>query len=99
MTNEQQRITDHDEVRRWAEERGGVPAALKNTLAGDKAGVLYIDFPTYEKRNVDEMTWEEFFKIFDRQNLALVHDATPPGGDSMPGWQLVDRETGVSVTG
>ena len=94
----ERKTTDHEEIRRWVEEHGGLPAAVKNTLAGDAAGVLYLDFPGADKKDVDEMTWEQFFKTFDRQNLALACEDAPPTGDGAPSWQLVDRNTGEPVT-
>ena len=36
--------TDHDEIRRWAEERGGGPATAKGTESGGETGVLRFDF-------------------------------------------------------
>ena len=32
--NESKTTTDHDEIRRWAEERGGKPATVKGTESG-----------------------------------------------------------------
>lgn len=90
-------ITDHEAIRRWIEERGGMPAALKNTMPGDEAGVLYVDFPGYDKKDVAEMTWETFFKIFEEQNLAFKCQEIPPGTNPTGAWQLVDRDTGESV--
>jgi hypothetical protein len=46
--------TNHEEIRRWVEERGGLPAAVKNTLSGDAAGVLYFNFPGADKKDVNE---------------------------------------------
>ena len=89
--------TDHDAIRRWAEERGGVPAAVKNTLAGDRAGVLTIDFPGSRDKDVDEMTWEAFFRIFDRENLALSYQETAPDGSPSITYDIVARESGESV--
>lgn len=41
--------TDHEEIRRWAEERGGRPASVKGTEHGrEKAGILRINFPGSE---------------------------------------------------
>ena len=31
--------TDHEEIRKWAEERGGVPATVKRTESNGEAGV------------------------------------------------------------
>ena len=40
--------TDHDEVRRWAEARGGKPAIVTRTEgAHGEPGILRIDFPGY----------------------------------------------------
>jgi hypothetical protein len=88
---------DHETIRRWMEERGARPAAVKNTLAGDEAGVLYVDFPGAADKDVDELSWETFFKVFDRQNLALRYENMPASGDGAPRWDLVDRDTGESV--
>jgi hypothetical protein len=46
-THGTKRTTDHDEIRKWAESRGGKPATIKGTpKAGEEAGLLRIDFPT-----------------------------------------------------
>jgi len=37
--------TNHDEIRKWAEARGGKPATVKGTESHGEAGVLRIDFP------------------------------------------------------
>ena len=97
MARDMQTTTDHDAIRQWAEERGGVPAAVKNTLAGDRAGILTIDFPGSRDKDVDEMTWEEFFKIFDRENLALSYQETAPDGNLSITYDIVARESGESV--
>ena len=97
MANERKTTTNHEEIRRWVEERGGLPTAVKNTLSGDAAGVLYINFPGADKRDVDEISWEEFFKTFDRQNLAFEYEETPP---DQPNHfcRLVSRDTGEPVS-
>jgi hypothetical protein len=91
MAGEDKATTDHETIRQWVEEHGGVPAAVKNTLPGDEAGVLYIDFPGSIDKDVDEIPWEVFFKKFDEQNLALVYQDEPPGSDLSRSWQLVPR--------
>ena len=97
MTGESKTTTDHGAIRRWMEERGARPAAVKNTLAGDDAGVLYIDFPGQSNKDVDEISWEVFFKKFDDENLAFVYQDTTPSGDLSREGTLVARETGESV--
>ncbi len=64
--------TDHDEIRRWAEERGGSPAAVKRRTRGD-AGILRIDFPGFSGNNLKHISWDEWFDTFDHSELALLH--------------------------
>ena len=37
--------TDHDEIREWAEARGGRPAAVRKTHGKDDPGIIRIEFP------------------------------------------------------
>jgi hypothetical protein len=62
MAGEDKATTDHETIRQWVDEHGGVPVAVKNTLPGDDIGVLYIDFPASIDKDVDEIPWEVFFK-------------------------------------
>lgn len=94
---ERQTTTDHETIRNWVEAHGGIPSTVKNTLPGDEAGVLYIDFPGWVKKDVDETTWEVFFKKFDRENLALSYQDGAAGDDPTALCALVDRATGELV--
>ena len=47
MAGSSHTTTDHDEIRKWAEARGGKPATVKRTESDGEAGVLRIDFPGY----------------------------------------------------
>ena len=86
--------TDHDEIRRWAESRGGSPATVRGTEDGDEAGVLRIDFPGYSgKDRLEPISWEEFFQKFDEKHLAFLYqEETSKGGESRF-FKLVSRET------
>jgi len=94
---ERRTTTDHEAIRGWVEARGGIPSHALNTLPGDAAGALYIDFPGWVKKDVSETTWEIFFKTFDRENLAFAYEDGPPDADPTTLCALVDRETGESV--
>jgi hypothetical protein len=75
-------VTDHDTIRRWAEERGGQPASVKNT-AEDGAGVLRIDFDPEPAEGLELISWETFFEKFDAENLGFLHqDETVDGSIS-----------------
>jgi hypothetical protein len=66
--------TDHETIRRWAEERGGHPARVKGTgKASDKTdGLLRIDFgePT---EGLERITWYDFFQAFEDNKLAFLY--------------------------
>ena len=68
-----QPTTDHDEIRRWVEERGGHPARVKRTGRKNDPGILRIDFPGFSGEDtLEEIEWDEFFEWFERNNLAML---------------------------
>jgi hypothetical protein len=86
--------TDHDEIRRWVEQRGGKPATVKRTSRGDQPGVLRIDFPGYSgEQSLAPIEWDEWFERFDNANLVFLYqDETGSGRDSRFN-KLVSRDT------
>jgi hypothetical protein len=76
--------TDHAEIRRWVEQRGGYPAHVKATGAKNDLGVLRIDFPGFSGEDSLERTdWETWFAAFDQNDLAFLHqDETAEGKQS-----------------
>ena len=71
--------TNHDEIRKWAEARDGHPAVMRTK---GKGGVLRIDFGEREEE-FEPIEWDEFFKIFDQNDLAFLYqDKTQEGGTS-----------------
>lgn len=79
-----QKTTDHKTIQRWVEERGGKPATVSSTKAGDHAGILRIDFPIDGvDENLEHISWDEFFQKFDEEELAFLHqDETADGKTS-----------------
>jgi hypothetical protein len=66
--------TDHQEIRRWVESKGGYPAHVKRTGKKDDPGVLRIDFPGFSgEETLSELSWDEWFKAFDSNRLAFVY--------------------------
>jgi hypothetical protein len=64
--------TDHEEIRAWVEERGGRPACVKGTDSGDTC-LLRIDYPGFAGEDrLEPIEWEEFFEIFDEQELVFL---------------------------
>ena len=74
---------NHDEIRKWVEQRGGHPAVVAATENNDRpGGLLRIDYDEpggNDDTRLHRISWEEFFEIFDRNDLAFLHD---PEGDS-----------------
>ena len=77
---------DHDEIRRWAEARGAVPAEVADTDKGRGTGLLRFCFPDAPNQNnsgLREISWDEFFQKFDQNNLELVYqEKTAEGQES-----------------
>jgi hypothetical protein len=93
--------TDHDEIRRWVEERGGRPAVVKATRGkGDDVGILRIDFPGFSgEGTLEPISWEEFFEKFDREGLAFVYQETTASGQKSNFNEIVKRETVMERAG
>ena len=100
MPSKSKVTTDHEEIRRWAEERGGKPARVKRTGGGDDPGILRIDFPGYSGADsLEEISWDEFFRKFDENGLALLYQETTAGGQRSNFNKLISRETEQAASG
>ncbi|HZS49860.1 MAG TPA: ferritin-like domain-containing protein [Bryobacterales bacterium] len=85
--------TDHEEIRRWAEERGGKPAAVKGTGGKGDIGMIRIDFPGYSGgESLQPISWDEWFQKFEDSNLALVYQERTATGQKSNFNKLVSRE-------
>lgn len=75
---------DHSTIKKWTEEREGKPAVVESTSnSGKGGGLLRIDFPGYAEDNLKNISWEEFFRIFDENNLQFLYqEKTKDGGES-----------------
>ncbi|WP_424493809.1 hypothetical protein [Salinimicrobium sp. GXAS 041] len=76
--------TDHSEIKKWAEERKGIPSVVESTQSnGEGGGLLRINFPGYAEDNLKDISWEEFFRIFDENDLQFLYqEETKDGGES-----------------
>ena len=95
---ESKTTTDHDEIRRWAEERGGQPARVIGTGKEGDPGLLRIEFPggPGDDSNLEPISWEEFFDAFEENGLAFVYQEEKASGETSTFSKLVSRE-GVST--
>ena len=83
-THEAHRTRDHETIRHWVEERGGSPASVKETMEGEHAGLLRIDFPDYSgEGTLEHIPWQDFFGKFDEAHLEFLYqDETAEGETS-----------------
>ena len=80
--------TDHEVIRKWAEERDGRPSVIRTK---GKGGLLRIDFGEKEEE-FEEIEWEEFFKIFDQNKLAFLYQEKTKEGETSRFSKFVERE-------
>lgn len=92
MTSQQSHTTtDHDEILRWAKERGGAPAHVRDTASSeDDAGILRIAFAGDDDK-LQSITWDDWFEKFDDANLAFLYQDRTASGDESRFFKLVNR--------
>lgn len=86
--------TDHETIRRWIEERGSTAARVIEP-AGDDPGSLAVVPEGTDDESVEEITWEEFFRIFEEENLAFVYQTTRDDPNERWFCRFIDREREV----
>jgi hypothetical protein len=85
--------TDHEQIRKWAEARHAKPTCVKATRTPDGSCLLRLDFPGYSGGDtLEPISWDDFFRIFDQQNLALVYQDETADGKKSNFNKLVSRE-------
>jgi hypothetical protein len=93
MAGESTTTTDHDTIRRWAEEHGGSPASVRGTEAGSEAGVLRIDFPGGAgEESLEHISWDDWFEKFDEKQLAFLYQEEKASGEDSTFFKLVRRD-------
>lgn len=83
-------LTSHDDIRAWAEARGARPSRVKTTADADGGGVLRFDFGDKEEA-LEEISWDDFFRIFDESDLALLAQEETSGGEMSRFSKFVQR--------
>ena len=86
--------SDHETIRRWAEERGAHPACVKGTGGNGDVGMIRLDFPgSSGEGTLQEISWDDFFEEFDKKDLALLYQETTAGGEKSNFNKLISRQT------
>jgi len=90
-------LTDHEEIRRWAEERDASPACVRGTGGSEDIGMIRLDFPGYSGGDsLERIEWDEWFQKFDERRLALLVQEKTARGERSNFNKLVSRETAGS---
>ncbi len=90
--------TDHEEIRRWAEDRKAKPSCVRGTGGKGDIGMLRLDFPGYSGADsLEEITWDEWFEKFDERGLALLFQEETASGQKSNFNKIVSRETAEEV--
>ncbi len=62
----------HDVIKHWADERKATPATVPDTEHGGKPGVLRFNFPGYGGKDLQEISWDDWFAPFDQRKLVFL---------------------------
>ena len=73
-------ITDHEDIRRWAESQGAIPAeVLPHVLDSEPALLRFmLKGQAASKIDVRPISWEEFFAKFDQLGLCFAYNPDKP---------------------
>jgi len=90
---ESKTTTNHNEIRRWVEERGGHPARVKDTESKNSQGLLRIDYPGFSgEDSLEAISWDEFFEGFDENGLAFLYQEETKDGKQSRFSKLNNRD-------
>lgn len=68
------RTTDHEIIRNWILEHGGVPSVVQGATGEDGDGeILRLTFGDANE-NMQRVSWNEFFTIFDTRRLRFRYE-------------------------
>ena len=88
MSAEAKTTTNRKEIEQWVEERGGNPARVKGSE------LLRINYPGYSGEDtLEEISWEEFFQIFEASDLAFLYQDKTKDGELSRFSKFVERDT------
>lgn len=92
MAGESKTTTNHEEIRAWAEARDGKPAKVKGTGQGPDDGLLRIHFPGGAEESLEEISWDDFFNVFEERGLAFLYQEETADGSLSRFFKLIRRE-------
>lgn len=91
MTHLTKETSDRETIRKWTRERGGKPAVIKERNV--RTEILRIDFPDQQSKNLEDISWEEWFDIFEKNDLQFIYQDETISGEKSQFNKLVSRHT------
>ncbi|EDM38588.1 hypothetical protein PBAL39_20985 [Pedobacter sp. BAL39] len=84
--------TDHQQIKDWTVERGGVPAKVKDASQAGGA-LLRIHFPKHSehKNELEEIDWDDFFTEFEKDELEFLYQNKKGDGAQSTFHKFVER--------
>lgn len=86
------RTIDHTEIKKWAEARGARPSHIKRTGSKEDPGLLRLNFPAFAEKNLENISWKEFFEKFEENKLAFLYQDKKSNGETSNFSRLVKRD-------
>ena len=97
MARKSRVLTDHDEIRNWAEERDAQPSCVRGTGSEEDVGMIRLDFPGYSgETSLEAIEWDEWFQKFDDNNLALLVEEQTAQGEQSNFNKIIGRENATA---
>lgn len=84
--------TNHDVIRKWADERDATPAAVPGTEHDDHLGTLRFDFPDYGGEGLHHVGWDEWLDTFDKRGLNFLYQEERKDGRQSNFFRLENPE-------
>ena len=94
MINNTRVTRNHNKIKKWVEDHGGIPAYAAEKITPDEhEKVLRIIFKNenYSDKMV-AMDWNDFFTKFDQANLAFVYKEEKSNGSNFYKFVSLDGE-------
>jgi len=84
---------NHAIIKKWVEQRGGYPVKIESGKAiHDESGIVQITFTGKKNTGkMHEITWKEFFTLFDQAHLAFLYQEKTPEGSLSHYFKIVSR--------
>lgn len=84
--------TNHDEIKKWVEDRDGKPALVKGTGDNGKGGgLLRINFQDEQEEDLENIEWQKFFTIFDEDKLKFLYQENTKDGSESRFFKFVNK--------